>query len=83
MVAAPAAPFGNTAIDTVPVGTVGAEEGRKVLEVAAVSLTAKGIDIEDALTNVREGRSDVHRFVVIVAVFALLVVCAIHVGVAC
>ncbi len=46
MVAAAVAPFGrrNTAVDMVPVGSVGAD-GRKALEVAAVSLTAKGMEL--------------------------------------
>ena len=45
IVAAAVAPFGrcNTAIDTVLVGIVGAER-RNALDVAAVSLTAKGMD---------------------------------------
>jgi hypothetical protein len=39
--------------------------------------------VEDALTNVMEGCSDTPCVVVVVAVFALLVDCAIFVGVAC
>jgi hypothetical protein len=45
MVAAAVAPFGryNTAVDMVSACSVGAD-GRKVLEVAAVSLTTKGME---------------------------------------
>jgi hypothetical protein len=37
---------------------------------------------EDTLLNVREDRSDANHFVIVAAVFALSVVCAIYVDVA-
>jgi hypothetical protein len=39
--------------------------------------------VEDALTNVMEGWSDVSHFFIVVAVFGLPVVCFAFVGVAC
>jgi hypothetical protein len=70
------------AVDMVPVGSVGAD-GRKTLEVAAVLLTAKGMEpLKDTLAIINGGWIDTPWDVIVVAVFASSVVCAVFVGVA-
>jgi hypothetical protein len=66
----------------VPVG-IGGVEGKNALEVAAVSLTTKGM-VPMRTPCQMSGRNglDANCFVFITVVFALLVVCAIFVSVA-
>jgi hypothetical protein len=69
------------AVDSVLVGSVGAD-GRKALEVAAVSLTTKGMEPLRSPWQM-SSRVDLTRLVMsFVAAFALSVVCAVFVGVA-